>query len=68
MRTADFDYHLPLELIAQRPLERRDQSRLLVLARESGQIHTLVHAGGTASARMRSSTVALRMFFPSAPA
>jgi len=38
MRTSDFDYALPKELIAQRPLARRDASRLLVLHRESGQI------------------------------
>ena len=33
MRTADFDYLLPASLIAQVPLERRDDSRLLVLNR-----------------------------------
>lgn len=33
MRTSDFDYHLPLELIAQNPAEPRDSSRLLVLDR-----------------------------------
>ena len=37
MRTSDFDYHLPPELIAQTPLEQRDESRLLVLDRGSGQ-------------------------------
>ena len=38
MRTSDFDYHLPPELIAQTPLEPRDASRLLVLHRESGEL------------------------------
>ncbi len=37
MQTADFDYELPPELIAQQPAPRRDQSRLLVLHRKSGQ-------------------------------
>ena len=31
MRTDDFDYYLPEELIAQTPLLKRDNSRLLVL-------------------------------------
>lgn len=38
MRREDFDYHLPGELIAQRPLMPRDNSRLLVLHRHSKQI------------------------------
>jgi S-adenosylmethionine:tRNA ribosyltransferase-isomerase len=38
MKTSDFDYHLPDQLIAQRPLSQRDASRLLVLDRESGQL------------------------------
>lgn len=38
MRTSDFDYELPEELIAQHPLDRRDASRLLVLDRSSGAI------------------------------
>ena len=38
MKTSDFDYHLPAELIAQWPLPRRDASRLLILHRNSGRI------------------------------
>ncbi len=38
MRTSDFDYHLPAELIAQTPMEPRDHSRLLVLRRDDGSI------------------------------
>lgn len=38
MKTSDFYYDLPKELIAQTPLEPRDTSRLLVLGRESGNI------------------------------
>jgi len=39
LRTSDFDYDLPASFIAQKPLEQRDQSRLLVLDRENGHIH-----------------------------
>ena len=38
MKTSDFYYDLPEELIAQTPLQQRDTSRLLVLNRESGEI------------------------------
>ncbi len=38
MRTSDFDYDLPDELIAQAPAEPRDSCRLLVLHRDSGAI------------------------------
>jgi S-adenosylmethionine:tRNA ribosyltransferase-isomerase len=38
MKTADFDYSLPPELIAQTPIEPRDQSRLMVLNRSDGSI------------------------------
>ncbi len=37
MRTQDFWYDLPEELIAQTPLQQRDSSRLLVLDKDSGQ-------------------------------
>ena len=36
LRTADFDYHLPPQLIAQTPVEPRDAARLLVLPRNGG--------------------------------
>ena len=38
MKVSDFDYYLPEELIAQTPLEKRDESRLLVLDKETGEI------------------------------
>ncbi|MCL5410946.1 MAG: tRNA preQ1(34) S-adenosylmethionine ribosyltransferase-isomerase QueA [Patescibacteria group bacterium] len=38
MRLSEFDYKLPVELIAQSPIEPRDYSRLLVLNKRSGKI------------------------------
>lgn len=38
MRTADFDFHLPPELIAQFPTAQRDESRLLVVHRDTGTL------------------------------
>ena len=38
MKTSDFWYDLPEELIAQTPLEQRDTSRLLVLNKETGEV------------------------------
>lgn len=38
VKTADFDYDLPPEYIAQTPVEPRDHSRLLVLQRSTGAI------------------------------
>ena len=35
---SDYDYHLPEELIAQEPLKERDQSRLMVLHRDTGEV------------------------------
>ena len=36
MRTDDFDFELPEELIAQTPIKNRDQSRMLVLDKKTG--------------------------------
>ncbi|MCG8515064.1 MAG: tRNA preQ1(34) S-adenosylmethionine ribosyltransferase-isomerase QueA [Halanaerobiales bacterium] len=41
MKVEEFDYYLPEELIAQRPIKNRDESRLLVLQRETGNIEHL---------------------------
>ena len=38
MKTDDFDYNLPEELIAQTPLEKRDNSKLMVVDKETGEI------------------------------
>lgn len=38
MKVSDFNYDLPKELIAQHPLEKRDESRLMVLHRKTQQI------------------------------
>ena len=38
MKTSDFDFYLPEELIAQHPLEKRDYSKLMVLDKETGKI------------------------------
>lgn len=38
MKTDDFDFELPEELIAQTPIKKRDESRLLVLDKETGNI------------------------------
>ena len=42
MKTADFDYDLPQELIAQDPLEDRSSSRLLVLDKKTGEMQQKV--------------------------
>ena len=38
MKVSDFNYELPKELIAQHPLEKRDESRLMVLHRDTKEI------------------------------
>lgn len=39
MKTSEFDYSLPPELIAQTPIEPRDVSRLMVVDRSTGEFH-----------------------------
>ena len=42
MKTEEFDYYLPQELIAQKPILKRDESRLLILDKSSGETeHTV---------------------------
>ena len=44
MKTSDFNFDLPEELIAQDPLEDRSSSRLMVLDKETGQVtHRIFH-------------------------
>ena len=44
MKTEDFNYNLPEELIAQTPLAKRDDSRLMILDRKTGKIkHDIFH-------------------------
>lgn len=38
MNVNDFDYHLPEELIAQKPADKRDMSRLMVIHRDTGKL------------------------------
>ena len=38
MKTSDFDYYLPEELIAQTPIKDRDHSRLLVMDKKTGEL------------------------------
>ena len=47
MKTADFDYNLPQQLIAQQPIEPRDSSRLMLLDRQNGTIeHSVLSSIG----------------------
>jgi len=44
MKTSDFDYPIPRELVAQEPMEPRDHSRLLVLNKTTGEVtHTFFY-------------------------
>ena len=38
MKTSDFYYDLPQELIAQTPVEPRNSSRLMILHKDSGEL------------------------------
>jgi S-adenosylmethionine:tRNA ribosyltransferase-isomerase len=38
VKASDFDFYLPQELIAQHPIEKRDEARLMVLDKQSGNI------------------------------
>lgn len=38
MKTSDFNYYLPHELIAQTPLEHREKSRMMILDKKTGEI------------------------------
>ena len=40
MEVSDFDYELPEELIAQTPIDKRDESRLLVYHRSQNALNT----------------------------
>ena len=56
MRTDDFDYNLPEELIAQAPVEPRDSCRLLVVDRKGSEAGAPLEHGGTASSATSSTT------------
>ena len=38
MKLSDFNFHLPEELVAEYPSDNRDESRLMVIHRETGKI------------------------------
>jgi S-adenosylmethionine:tRNA ribosyltransferase-isomerase len=39
LKLSDYNFHLPEELIARYPAEKRDESRLMIVNRKSGTIH-----------------------------
>ena len=44
MKTDDFNYELPENLIAQHPLDKRDSSKLMIVNRNTGKItHEIFH-------------------------
>lgn len=42
MKVTDFDFYLPKELIAQCPLQKRDEARLMLLDKKTGEIENKV--------------------------
>ena len=62
MKISEFDYHLPEELIAQTPLQKRDTSRLMVLDRKKKTIEQLkaeFHAMMNAHKKLETFNVAI---------
>ncbi|HKL13002.1 MAG TPA: tRNA preQ1(34) S-adenosylmethionine ribosyltransferase-isomerase QueA [Halanaerobiales bacterium] len=45
MKVEEFDYDLPERLIAQKPIENRDESRLMILNKETGEINEKIFYG-----------------------
>ena len=41
MELSEFNYELPEELIAQTPIEKRDESRLMILDKNTGKIELI---------------------------
>ena len=53
MKTSDFYYDLPEELIAQTPIEPRNASRLMVLNKETGEVEHKIFKDLTSSYRYK---------------
>ena len=43
MKLSEFDFILPEELIAQKPVDKRDESRLMILDKKDGNIEKIVY-------------------------
>ena len=68
MKVSEFNYELPEELIAQTPLEKRDESRLMVLDREKqtlelAKIYSDISKDYNGNAIIYGTTTAKEMFF-----